>query len=263
MFTDITEQLRAAASELETGEMLHKNGDDDTGILNKALYAIELMDAKMDMSMIVIDDTSSTSTSSSSSSSSSESTQQSSSNTSDNAIEALKSKLFTYDQVQQVGLLPGMLHHSDLIGLMDELMIQEWWFYIGNSMEQSLFTCVALQRIDDIKHPWLRAYSIGLLKTASLIRTLMSRTSIHSEEDFISSTPMYDCLDNIEEGKVVDLLTQTENSIDDVIKLCKGDLTDAQEPEQQDQHTLVLSQLEAILCRIRLRKVCWGCIKCV
>lgn len=50
-WTDITKEFRAAAKELELGELLH----DDTFGLFEAMSAIEMMDPKMDAGMFIRD----------------------------------------------------------------------------------------------------------------------------------------------------------------------------------------------------------------
>lgn len=117
------------------------------------------------------------------------------------AIEAKKSGMLIEDSLLTVG---------QMILLFDNIFQAEISFYQGNNILQSIFTCLYLHDISDIKNPLLLSYSKILLKTCSVFRDLVLSTSFYEEEDFNGVLCGFQLLDNFNKQDILHAVSTQE-----------------------------------------------------
>ncbi|KAJ3045324.1 hypothetical protein HK097_001221 [Rhizophlyctis rosea] len=111
---------------------------------------------------------------------------------------------------------------GELIGIMDELLSREMSWIAGHVLCQTLFTCVYLHRPEEVSNSILKAYLVGIVRSASIIRSEVLKASIFKEEDFCVDTYGFSLFEEIPVNDVTHQLLQTEDRLVDWIRKAKA-----------------------------------------
>ncbi|VDN02379.1 unnamed protein product [Thelazia callipaeda] len=142
---DITDEFFKACKKLSIGELVMA----EDFKLSEAMSAIELMDPKMDVGMRPFDP----------------------SITFENLLASNRLNVTNMDE-------------QELIATMDALLASLISWLEGNSIAQTLLTCVFLNHMDQVKDIVLSAFSYSILHLAAVFRHIIQMASVYEEEDF-------------------------------------------------------------------------------
>lgn len=116
-------------------------------------------------------------------------------------------------------------------------MKKAMWF-TGNTLAQTLLTCLYLHNITLLKNPYLSLYCRLMLKTDEIIRLSVIKADVHDvfilnssillqkEEDFTAHTFGLALGDNSSELEVAKAMKEMEEDLISKIKKSKGELND-------------------------------------
>lgn len=143
--TDITNDFFEDCKKLKTGELIMAEDFQ----LSEAMSAIELMDPKMDIGMKPFDPS------------------------------------ITFESLTAVGRLNiNNMDEAEMIATMDAILASLISWLEGNSVAQTLLTCVFLNHVDSVTDPTLSAFSYGVLELTTVFRHIIQMASVYEEEDF-------------------------------------------------------------------------------
>eukprot|EP01125_Pyxidicula_operculata_P013783 TRINITY_DN4571_c0_g1_i4.p1 TRINITY_DN4571_c0_g1~~TRINITY_DN4571_c0_g1_i4.p1 ORF type:complete len:555 (-),score=130.70 TRINITY_DN4571_c0_g1_i4:632-2296(-) len=211
VWEDITSLISQTSDEMVTGQIIKL----ESYSLYEAMSALELMDPKMDMAMVT-------------------------------NIE----NVHTLDEAYDMKLIDksSTLSPSDIIGVMDKLIQCEIMWYTGNTLSQTLMTCLYLHNpevmLDDL---YLKPFIYALFRRAAEIRNMIMAADTYEEEDFLCHLYGFQ------------LKEQDENLLLQSLKTAEEDLQERQKPNStlkplQDDSTKEAKYVEALLTRIRFAK---------
>uniref|UniRef100_A0A158Q7H7 Protein MAK10 homolog n=1 Tax=Elaeophora elaphi TaxID=1147741 RepID=A0A158Q7H7_9BILA len=142
---DITDNFFMECKKLNNGELVMA----DDFQLSEAMSAIELMDPKMDIGMKPFDPSI--------------------------AFESL---------IASGRLNITNMDEREMIATMDAMMASLISWLEGNSIAQTLLTCVFLNHMDSVTDSVLSAFSYGILELTTVFRHIIQMASVYEEEDF-------------------------------------------------------------------------------
>ncbi|KAH9304167.1 hypothetical protein KI387_008571, partial [Taxus chinensis] len=217
VWADVSPFIDTICRELQVGELIH--GENFS--LFEAMSALEIMDPKMDAGMTTYGF-----------------------NCVEDAIES--------------NAAPISLSVLEIIDVMDHLLACEATWHKGHSLAQTVFSCLYLLDVERTSsNPLLHSYCRTVRATCDLIRSAVSESRTHEEEDFFT---MAFGLPLRKEGdeKCLSMLNAAEEILSRQLRACKNPstkkkLTEDHEPLQPDPE-LEEGYCKAILCRLRFRK---------
>uniref|UniRef100_A0A1I8EQ74 Protein MAK10 homolog n=1 Tax=Wuchereria bancrofti TaxID=6293 RepID=A0A1I8EQ74_WUCBA len=142
---DITDDFFMECKKLNNGELVMA----DDFQLSEAMSAIELMDPKMDIGMKPFDP----------------------STAFESLIASGRLNITNMDEREMIATMDAML--ASLISWLE-----------GNSIAQTLLTCVFLNHMDSVTDSVLSAFSYGVLELTTVFRHIIQMASVYEEEDF-------------------------------------------------------------------------------
>lgn len=213
---DITDNFTEAASELKLGELVH----DNIFGLFEAMSAIEMMDPKMDAGMLC----------------------------------NKAKKVLQFEPAVKAGLVRIKdLTPKELIGIMDELIACLITWLDGHSLVQTVFTCLYMHNPFIIEDPCLKAFSIAMLKTCDLIKSIVNRAQVFEEEDFQAITYGFKFATQVTETRAAGMLKEAEDEVGRKLKPLKTRLRE--EPNcDLDTVKSQVKEYEAVLARLKFYK---------
>lgn len=110
------------------------------------------------------------------------------------------------------------LSNSELIGIIDSIYSSLISWLEGNSLAQTVLTCLYLHAPSQIENKTLKAFCISILKLIDSIARQITSVKVYEEEDFQSSTYGYDFCGEIHCTTALAMLKQAE---EDFIRLTK------------------------------------------
>nr|XP_026692258.1 N-alpha-acetyltransferase 35, NatC auxiliary subunit-like [Ciona intestinalis] len=151
-WVDVTQPFSEACEGLKLGELVH---EPNFG-LYEAMSAIEMMDPKMDAGML--------------------------------GGQAKRQVSSFKERIAEGSIKLNNLIPCELISVMDvcQTCILSW--LEGQSLAQTVFTCLYLHETDLIQDRILKAYCIGVLKLCHLIKEKVFKANVFEEEDFQTLT---------------------------------------------------------------------------
>ncbi|XP_057868332.2 uncharacterized protein LOC131075505 isoform X2 [Cryptomeria japonica] len=210
-------QFAALAKELQVGELIH--GENFS--LFEAMSALEIMDPKMDAGITTCG-------------------------------------FHSLEEAIESNAAPISLSILETIDVMDHLLACEATWHKGHSLAQTVFSCLYLLDVERTSpNPLLHSYCRTVRATCELIRSAVSDSRTHEEEDFFT---MAFGLVLKKEGdeKCLSMLNAVEETLSRQLRACKNSvakkkLTEDFEPLQSDPE-LEEGYCKAVLCRLRFRK---------
>lgn len=142
---NITDDFFMECKKLNNGELVMA----DDFQLSEAMSAIELMDPKMDIGMKPFDP----------------------STAFESLIASGRLNITSMDEREMIATMDAML--ASLISWLE-----------GNSIAQTLLTCVFLNHMDSVTDSVLSAFSYGVLELTTVFRHIIQMASVYEEEDF-------------------------------------------------------------------------------
>lgn len=217
VWADVSPFFDTVCRELEVGELIHGENFN----LFEAMSALEIMDPKMDSGMTSCGY-----------------------NSVEEAIES--------------GAAPIKLHLLQTIDVMDHLLACEATWHKGHSLAQTVFTCLYLLNVERTSpNSLLHAYCKVTRVTCNLIRSFVSLSRTHEEEDFFTMAfglPLKGDGDD----KCLSILNAVDETVARQMRACKNSVTrkkmaDDYESLQPDPD-LEEGYCKAVLSRLRFRK---------
>ncbi|TPX40283.1 hypothetical protein SeMB42_g06062 [Synchytrium endobioticum] len=133
---------------------------------------------------------------------------------------------------------------KDVLSLIDELYAHEMSWLAGTPLPLSLFTCVYLHDASAIPNDLFKAYVIALLKSVSLMRTLIMAAGVYHEEDFLPETFGFNLYEETTDTQIAENLQKVDDDLLHQLKLLK-------ELDAEDEQ---IQLIESLKSRIRHRK---------
>eukprot|EP01135_Chromosphaera_perkinsii_P005748 Nk52_evm48s359 gene=Nk52_evmTU48s359 len=214
---DVTEKFKAEAKCLGVGRLFH----DNLFSLVEAMSALELMDPKTDSGMVQENEGG--------------------------------SGVYSLDEALQRKLLKCKGFTSkEVIAVMDHICSREVSWLMGNTMVQTLFTCLYLHRPSVIGDDVLRVYCLAVLMSSELMRMIVMRADVADEEDFVTVTHGFGFGIEVDEREVVEMLESCEDNLAKIMKeVIKEEEKLGETSNSGSQESLYVRE---ILKRIQLRK---------
>uniref|UniRef100_F1KY43 Protein MAK10 homolog n=1 Tax=Ascaris suum TaxID=6253 RepID=F1KY43_ASCSU len=142
---DITKEFLAECSKMNLGELAKSSNFQ----LSEAMSAIELMDPKMDIGMVAFDPS------------------------------------IRFENLVAAGRLNVTdMEPRELIATMDAMLVSLMSWLDGNSIAQTLLTCVCLHDVPAIGDTTLASFCYGILELAITSRHIIQTAAVYEEEDF-------------------------------------------------------------------------------
>nr|CAB3264177.1 N-alpha-acetyltransferase 35, NatC auxiliary subunit-like [Phallusia mammillata] len=212
-WVEVTDEFEKACNELDLGELVHAQ---HFGLF-EAMSAIEMMDPKMDVGMI--------------------------------GKHATRKVLTFKQSVEEKNIKLNNLVPEELIVIMDtcQACILSW--IEGQSLAQTVFTCLYLHDPYIIEDRCLKAFCIGVLKVCDMIKDKIYKANVFEEEDFQTLTYGFRFATNVTELRVVGMLKEAEDDLSRTIRTTKSneqnDLTNAHK----------MSCLQGVFARIKFLRL--------
>ncbi|KAI8805569.1 Mak10 subunit, NatC N-terminal acetyltransferase-domain-containing protein [Cladochytrium replicatum] len=153
---------------------------------------------------------------------------------------------------------------SQIVGIADQLLALEMTWISGHMLSQTLFCCIYLHRPEEVQCKLLRWLLDAVLKSASLARGAILKSSIHEEEDFCPDTFDFSLYDDPKVGSilvtsdVVARLEEAETGLVSYMEIVPGrDQLPGEGSvftDLEDFKTLTEELADALVSRIRFRK---------
>ncbi|KAI9030428.1 Mak10 subunit, NatC N-terminal acetyltransferase-domain-containing protein [Hyaloraphidium curvatum] len=154
--------------------------------------------------------------------------------------------LLSVDGIGGLELLP-----EELLGTMDGILAREELWLRGDLLCQTVFTCVLLHRMADMKDTVLKAYLLATLKTCGLARDLIMRANIFTEEDFLADMSGFSLLEGVPEQTILDGLASAE---EEASRRSRA-LANGANGSAGSQGDSAPNVWEAVVARLRFRRV--------
>lgn len=174
----VTTEFFEACSELSLGELVH----DEIFGLFEAMSAIEMMDPKMDVGIIL------------------------------NKDEPVP---HTFQTAVSAGVLKlENFTNEELIGIFDSIYSCLVCWLEGHSLDQILFTCLYLHNPHEISDKVLKSFCLAIRKLIPIIKDFVIEGNVSEEEDFqLFGVSNLGVIDNPTETQVVGLLKESEDEL--------------------------------------------------
>lgn len=217
VWANVSPFLDTVCTELNVGELIHGENFN----LFEAMSALEIMDPKMDSGM----------------------------------------RTYGYNSVEEAiesGAAPIKLHLLQTIDVMDHLLACEATWHKGHSLAQTVFTCLYLLNVERTSpNSLLHAYCRTTRVTCNMIRSAVSQSRTHEEEDFFTMAFGLP-LKGEGDDKCLSMLNAVEETVARQLRACKNSVTrkkmaEDYEPLQPDPE-LEEGYCKAVLSRLRFRK---------
>eukprot|EP00730_Choanoeca_flexa_P002072 TRINITY_DN10899_c0_g1_i5.p1 TRINITY_DN10899_c0_g1~~TRINITY_DN10899_c0_g1_i5.p1 ORF type:complete len:698 (+),score=171.70 TRINITY_DN10899_c0_g1_i5:15-2108(+) len=180
-YEDVFGLLQEAAQDLKPGELL--TSEDFT--LFQALSALEMLDPRMDTG----------------------------------AVQLEYNTILAFEQAKAEGLQLKSFTPQQLAFIMSNLIKQVGLWLRGNSLSETVLTCVLLHNVTDIEHPLLKVFCTSVMKTIDQLRAIAYQTQVHFEEDLSLKADEADLVSTASMGKVISsqahACTQLQRQADD------------------------------------------------
>eukprot|EP01097_Dermamoeba_algensis_P004946 TRINITY_DN3158_c0_g1_i1.p1 TRINITY_DN3158_c0_g1~~TRINITY_DN3158_c0_g1_i1.p1 ORF type:complete len:781 (-),score=175.37 TRINITY_DN3158_c0_g1_i1:896-3160(-) len=214
-FSPFTDTLEALVSELKDGEIVLM----ENFTLFEAMSAVELMDPKMDSGM-------------------------------------LNGEVLTTEEALSLKKIDPdhLLTPAQLISLMDALLEQEALWCSGQTLANTIFTCLYAHQATSLTSVYLSPFILSLLKYSEYLKEMIIRADIYEEEDFIANTFGFSLCEKVPETEIMSKLKEAEDDLVLREKKAKGKADETELKPLQDDPTKELSFIEALLARLRFRK---------
>ncbi|VDM41834.1 unnamed protein product [Toxocara canis] len=142
---DITEEFFKECTKMKLGELAKSSNFQ----LSEAMSAIELMDPKMDIGMVPFDPS------------------------------------IRFENLVATGRLNiTEMESRELIATMDAMLASLMSWLDGNSIAQTLLTCVCLHDVQAIRDATLASFCYAILELATIFRHIIQTAAVYEEEDF-------------------------------------------------------------------------------
>uniref|UniRef100_A0A7N1A2U2 N-alpha-acetyltransferase 35, NatC auxiliary subunit n=1 Tax=Kalanchoe fedtschenkoi TaxID=63787 RepID=A0A7N1A2U2_KALFE len=222
VWADVTHLLKSACEDLREGELIHGENFD----LFAAMSTLEIMDPKMDSGIVT--------------------------------------KYYSIDEAIENGAAPVPLSFDRtvdiqcVIDVMDHLLACEATWHKGQSLAQTVFSCIYLLRPDlTSSHPLLHSYCRVIRATCKAAISTVSNARTHEEEDYFilsHGLPLHGDGDD----KCLSILNAVEETVSRQLRACKSHSLKKRVPEDieplQTIPELEEGYCKAVLCRLRFRK---------
>jgi len=185
-WVDITDKFTSLAGKLQPGDLVQ---DPDFSLFD-AMSAIELMDKKMDASLLWMSFKSYPRT----------------------IDEALASERMKCD-----GYTP-----EELIGVMDEVLACIATWLEGHTLAQTVFTCVYLLDVNKIENVYLKSFSLAIVKTVEYMRACICQGRVFAEDDQQGLCHGLDMLNSVTEIVINSSLKAAEEQLQALLKRLSG-----------------------------------------
>jgi hypothetical protein len=205
-WTDVSMTVARGCSSLDFGAMVCRTGFS----LLEAISGIEIMDPKVDSGM-----------------------------------DPAPGVLASFEEAIEAGLFEATLPLERMIGVMDELVALEATYWSGNSLPQTVFTCLLLHAPEGIDCPVMRAFVMALIRSCSVALTAVMHARIADEEDWVSHAFELDLCDDVPREAVAEMLIAAEAEL----------AARARAPETTRAEAALV---EALLARIALRRAVYS-----
>uniref|UniRef100_F7AER5 N-alpha-acetyltransferase 35, NatC auxiliary subunit n=1 Tax=Ciona intestinalis TaxID=7719 RepID=F7AER5_CIOIN len=205
-WVDVTQPFSEACEGLKLGELVH---EPNFG-LYEAMSAIEMMDPKMDAGML--------------------------------GGQAKRQVSSFKERIAEGSIKLNNLIPCELISVMDvcQTCILSW--LEGQSLAQTVFTCLYLHETDLIQDRILKAYCIGVLKLCHLIKEKVFKANVFEEEDFQTLTYGFKFANSLTQMRVLGCLKNIEILLTNVFKSQQNKSDDA-------------TSLQAVLARLKFLRL--------
>uniref|UniRef100_H2ZHX8 N-alpha-acetyltransferase 35, NatC auxiliary subunit n=2 Tax=Ciona savignyi TaxID=51511 RepID=H2ZHX8_CIOSA len=204
-WSNITVAFTQACEGLKLGELVHESNFG----LYEAMSAIEMMDPKMDAGMA--------------------------GGRSKRQVPSFK------ERISDESIKLKDFELCELISIMDtcQTCILSW--LEGQSLAQTVFTCLFLHEPDLIEDRVLRAYCIAVLKLCDLIKEKIFTANVFEEEDFQTLTYGFKFAGQVSPMRAVGMLRECEDDVSRSLRISKS------QPATPDEPAL----LQAVLARLK------------
>ena len=221
-WVDITHPFIEAASLLDPGELVqHWNFS-----LLDAMSAVELLDPKMDSSMHWTD---------------------------------FKTYPRTVSEASEQGLLQFDGHtNSQLIGIFDEVLACVVTWLSGYTLAQTVFSCLYLLETDRAVTPYLRTFSMAVVKMVDYMREYICRGGVYAEDDQLGMCFGFNMLTSVSDTTVSAALRVSEERASTSAR--QSLLTDRQRDGGEGTVSKETEELRAVSTRIRFVRNLFGLI---
>ncbi|KAK9268389.1 hypothetical protein L1049_000138 [Liquidambar formosana] len=222
VWADVSSLLEAACDDLRDGELIHGENFN----LFAAMSALEIMDPKMDSGIVC--------------------------------------RYYSVDEAIENGAAPVPLSFDRtidvqcIIDIMDHLLACEATWHKGQSLAQTVFSCIYLLRPDRTSsHALLHCYCRIIRATCKAVISVVSDARTHEEEDLF--TMAYGLpLNGDGDEKCLSMLNAVEETISRQLRACKAPSLKKRVLEDieplQTNSDLEEGYCKALLCRLRFRK---------
>lgn len=82
--------------------------------------------------------------------------------------------------------IPEMLSDCDVVRIIDELLACQATWMESHTLPQTVFSCVYVQRLDEVPRPELTAFIRVQLASMAIVRKVITTEQVSNEEDFVS-----------------------------------------------------------------------------
>ncbi|XP_057300464.1 N-alpha-acetyltransferase 35, NatC auxiliary subunit-like isoform X2 [Hydractinia symbiolongicarpus] len=196
-WVDVKEKFWKCSEDLKLGELVH----DNLFGLFEAMSAIEIMDPKMDAGMIC----------------------------------NRKRKVIQLPEAIQEGKVKIKdFSEEEVLGIIDEIAACFVAWLDGQSLVQSVFTCMYCHDPYVLEDVVLKAMCIAILKMVDIIRTVCTKAKVFEEEDFQPMTYGFKLATDVTELRVSGMLREAEDEITKRVKVYQAneDETSAQQTKK-------------------------------
>ncbi|XP_059637894.1 uncharacterized protein LOC132279856 isoform X2 [Cornus florida] len=231
VWADVSSLLQAACTDLRDGELIHGENFN----LFAAMSALEIMDPKMDSGIVC--------------------------------------RYYSVDEAIENGAAPVPLSFNKTvdvqctIDIMDYLLACEATWHKGQSLAQTVFSCIYLLRPDRTSsHALLHSYCRIIRATCNAVVSVVSDARTHEEEDFFTMTYGLPLKGDGDE-KCLSMLHAVEETISRQLRACKASSSKKRVLEDieplQTKIDLEEGYCKALLCRLRFRKHFYHVLTCM
>jgi len=213
-WVEITNDFKTSAESLEPGELIKDYGFS----LYEAMSAIELMDPKMDSWMV---------------------------------SKQVKREIYTFkERIEQKSIKLDNFSPEELIVLMDHSHACFLSWLDGQSLAQSLFTCLYLHNPNEIKNKCLQTWSYAMLKLCRLVKDIIIMAHVVEDEDFQMNHFGFNLFDDLKVSKIVSNLREVEDDYGRLIRATKS----KQESQNVENVKNTIEEYEGVQRRIKFTR---------
>jgi len=211
---EITNDFRSSAESLEPGELIKDHGFS----LYEAMSAIELMDPKMDSWMV---------------------------------SKQVQREIFTFkERIEKKSIKLDDFSPHELIVLMDHSHACFLSWLDGQSLAQSLFTCLYLHNPAEIQNKCLQVWSYAMLKLCRLVKDIIFMAHVVEDEDFQMNHFGFNLFDDLKVSKIVSNLREVEDDYGRLIRATKS----KQENQNEQNMNDLIHEYEGVQRRIKFTR---------